>query len=87
MEEDIKLCDENGKKWPLKIVNHDRGVKFSYESWLCFCKSHKLMKKANKFLFEFIVPSNGRCNEIQVRIVSGKLLTIMTKTKYQVLAM
>ncbi|VVB18252.1 unnamed protein product [Arabis nemorensis] len=86
LEKDIELCDENGKKWPMKIVNCHRGLRFSSESWLCFCRSHKLMK-TNKLLFEFIVPSNGRCNEILVRFVSGRLLTTMTKSKYQVLAM
>ncbi|KFK38646.1 hypothetical protein AALP_AA3G142000 [Arabis alpina] len=87
LEEDIELCDDNGKKWPMKIVNYVRGVKFSSESWVCFCKSHKLMKTTNKFLFEFIVASNGRCNEIRIRIVSGRLLTTMTKSQYQVLVM
>ncbi|KAG7539447.1 DNA-binding pseudobarrel domain superfamily [Arabidopsis suecica] len=86
LEEEVELCDESGKKWPLKIVNHGRGVKFSHESWLCFCKSHNMML-THKCLFEFIVPSNGICNEIQVRIVSGRLPTTMTRHKYQVLAM
>ncbi|KAG7614496.1 DNA-binding pseudobarrel domain superfamily [Arabidopsis suecica] len=86
LEEDIELCDESGKKWPLKIVNHDRGFKFSHESWLCFCKSHEMIL-TNKCLFEFIVPSNGRCSEILVRIVSGRLPTTMTKNNYQVIDM
>ncbi|CAN8251379.1 unnamed protein product [Cochlearia groenlandica] len=86
MEEDVELCDENGKKWPLKIVSHDRGFKFSKDSWLTFCKNH-VLTKPNKCLFEFIVGSNGICKEIQVCIISGDLLTTITKNNYQVLAM
>ncbi|CAH2043161.1 unnamed protein product [Thlaspi arvense] len=85
MEEDIELCDENGKKWPLKIVNRNRRLTFSQDSWLCFCESHEL-KKTCKCIFEFIVRSNGKCNDIQVRIVRGSLLTTVTKRSYQVLA-
>ncbi|KAL1196535.1 putative B3 domain-containing protein [Cardamine amara subsp. amara] len=86
LEEDIKICDENGKKWPSKIVNCKRQVNLSREPWLSFCRSHKLMKN-NKCSFEFIVASNGRCNEIHVRIFRGSLLTTITKSGYRVLAM
>ncbi|ESQ31183.1 hypothetical protein EUTSA_v10004496mg [Eutrema salsugineum] len=87
MEKDIELCDENGKKWPLKIVNHcSRGLKFSYDSWLLFSQSHKL-RRPDKCLFEFIVTSDGRCNQVLVRILPGRLLTTVSKNRYQVLAM
>ncbi|KAF8101467.1 hypothetical protein N665_0205s0060 [Sinapis alba] len=84
-EEDIELYDENGKKWPMKIVNHVRGRRFSPGLWLCFCQSHKL-STSNKCLFEFVVTSNGTCNQILVRIFRGRLLTV-TRNSYQVLAM
>lgn len=82
----MELWDENGKKWPMEIVHHDRGFRFSHDSWKRFFESHKLMSN-NKCIFEFIVASNGRCNEIQVRIVRGRLLTSITKSNYHVLAM
>ncbi|KAF8085470.1 hypothetical protein N665_0666s0018 [Sinapis alba] len=84
--EEIELCDENGKKWPLKIEKQDRGRIFSHDSWLCFCESHKL-RNPNKCLFEFIVSSNGTCNQILVRIFRGTLLTTATKSGYHVLSM
>ncbi|XP_023632897.1 putative B3 domain-containing protein At5g66980 [Capsella rubella] len=85
LEEEIELCDEDGKKWPLKVENHVRGLRFSCETWSCFSKGHKLMKN-HKFLLEFVA-SSGRCKEIQVRVVSGRLPTTMTRNKYQILAM
>ncbi|CAH8335928.1 unnamed protein product [Eruca vesicaria subsp. sativa] len=84
--QDIELCDENGKKWPLKIEKHDRGHIFSHDSWVCFCESHKL-RNPNKCLFEFIVSSNGTCNQILVRIFRETLLTTATKSGYHVLSM
>ncbi|KAJ0239074.1 putative B3 domain-containing protein [Hirschfeldia incana] len=84
--QDIELCDENGKKWPLKIEKHDRGHIFSYDSWLCFCESHNL-RNPSKCLFEFIVSSDGSCNQILVLIFSGMLLTTATKSGYHVLSM
>ncbi|KAJ4891022.1 putative B3 domain-containing protein [Raphanus sativus] len=84
--QDIELCDENGKKWPLKIEKHDRGHIFSYDLWLCFCESHNL-RNPNKCLFEFIVSSDGTCNQILVRIFRGTLLTTATKSGYHVLSM
>ncbi|XP_033131421.1 putative B3 domain-containing protein At5g66980 isoform X1 [Brassica rapa] len=84
--QDIELCDENGKKWPLKIEKHGRGCIFSYDSWLCFCESHNL-RNPNKCLFEFIVSSNGTCSQILVRIFRGTLLTTATKSGYHVLPM
>ncbi|XP_010446288.1 PREDICTED: putative B3 domain-containing protein At5g66980 [Camelina sativa] len=86
LEEELELRDEDGKKWPLKVENHGRGQKFSFATWSCFCKSQKL-RKNHKFLLEFIVPRSGRCNEIQVRVISGRLPTTMTTNKYQVHAM
>lgn len=86
MEEDIELCDENGKKWRMKIVIHDRGQRFSPGLWLSFCQSHKLTT-SNKCLFEFIVRSNGACNQVLVRIFGGTMLTTVTRNSYQVLAM
>ncbi|KAL0657041.1 hypothetical protein Bca4012_077625 [Brassica carinata] len=79
--QDIELCDENGKKWPLKIEKHGRGYIFSYDSWLCFCESHNL-RNPNKCLFEFIVSSNGTCSQILVRIFRGTLLTTAAKSGY-----
>ncbi|KAF3592442.1 hypothetical protein DY000_02024119 [Brassica cretica] len=84
--QDIELCDENGKKWPLKIEKHGRGYIFSYDSWLCFCESHNL-RNPNKCLFEFIVSSNGTCSQILVRIFRGTLLTTAAKSGYHVLSM
>ncbi|CAH8339893.1 unnamed protein product [Eruca vesicaria subsp. sativa] len=85
MEEDIELCDENGKKWPMKIVIHDRGQRFSPGLWLSFCQSHNL-STSNKCLFEFVVRSNGSCNQVLVRILRGRMLTTVTRNSYQVLA-
>ncbi|KAG2316957.1 hypothetical protein Bca4012_067846 [Brassica carinata] len=86
MEEDIELCDETGKKWPMKIVIHDRGQRFSPGLWLSFCQSNKLTT-SNKCLFEFIVRSNGACNQVRVRIFRGTMLTTVTRNSYQVIAM
>ncbi|CAN8277615.1 unnamed protein product [Cochlearia groenlandica] len=84
LEEDINLYDHNGKKWAMKTVKFDKGIKC--EPWGCFTKSHNLMKK-NKCLFEFIVANNGKCNEIHVRIFRGRLVTSITRSGYQVVAM
>ncbi|KAL0863261.1 hypothetical protein Bca101_042379 [Brassica carinata] len=84
--QNIELCDENGKKWPLKIEKHDRGHVFSYDSWLCFCESH-ILRNPNKCLFEFIVSCDGTCDQILVRIFRGMLLTTTTKTGYHVISM
>ncbi|KAL0721636.1 hypothetical protein Bca4012_036235 [Brassica carinata] len=84
--QNIELCDENGKKWPLKIEKHDRGHVFSYDSWLCFCESH-ILRNPNKCLFEFIVSCDGTCDQILVRIFRGMLLTTATKTGYHVISM
>nr|VDD28700.1 unnamed protein product [Brassica oleracea] len=86
MEEDFELCDENGKKWPMKVVIHDRGQRFSPGLWLSFCRSHKL-STSNKCLFEFIVRSDGTCNQVLVRIFRGRMLNTVTINSYQVLAM
>ncbi|CAA7056893.1 unnamed protein product [Microthlaspi erraticum] len=86
LEKEVELCDEDGKKWPMEIVHHEKGFRFSHVLWKRFFESHKLMTN-NKCIFEFIVASNGRCNEIQVRIVRGPLLTTMTKSYYHVLAL
>ncbi|KAG2316958.1 hypothetical protein Bca52824_020080 [Brassica carinata] len=73
--EDFELCDENGKKWPMKVVIHDRGQRFS------------LLSTSNKCLFEFIVRSDGTCNQVLVRIFRGRMLNTVTINSYQVLAM
>ncbi|RID44048.1 hypothetical protein BRARA_I00870 [Brassica rapa] len=86
MEEDFELCDENGKKWPMKVVIHDRGQRFSPGLWLSFCRSHKL-STSNKCLFEFIVRSDGTCNQVLVRIFRGRMLNTVTINGYQVLVM
>ncbi|KAG2278095.1 hypothetical protein Bca52824_060650 [Brassica carinata] len=86
MGEDFELCDENGKKWPMKVVIHDRGQRFSPGLWLSFYRSHKL-STSNKCLFEFIVRSDGTCNQVLVRIFRGRMLNTVTINSYQVLAM
>lgn len=68
LKPNMMLLDQNGEKWPVKLIFRTDGRIAMTKGWLDFWKTYKL-DIGDKCLFEFVLGRGNISKEMKVQVI------------------